>query len=363
MRLDEKGQVAARSETKAFNPLDTDPLFTASATLDGVRYFPSLHGRMQPIDMSTDEVKVLPDWPLLTPAESAANWRPSGWQLIASDEHKLLYVLMQADAHEGTHKDAAGEVWVYDPASRARVKRMRLVRPGSSIALTHAAEPLMLVQTGERLDVYDPAAGALVRSLELPGWPPRACRSSRCAEDARESRGGADRAACGAGGGVPRAAARRLGAAQMAALDRLGARGARVRPGAAPGGGGGARGGGPRRARGRGHAVGARTAPAARSSPRPFWEPTWRSSCARSRGAAAMSIAAAASAARATDSAPSRRRNALLLSLALIVAAAPSRREGASLGLQLLAAAALLALYGALDQVMGLRPLRPAVVA
>lgn len=170
VRLDEKGQVAARSETKAFNQLDTDPLFTASATLNGVRYFPSLRGRVQPIDMSTDEVKVLPDWPLLTPAESAANWRPSGWQLIASDEHKLLYVLMQAHAHEGTHKDAAGEVWVYDPASRARVKRIKLVRPGSSIALTHAAEPLMLVQTGERLDVYDPAAGALVRSLALSEW-------------------------------------------------------------------------------------------------------------------------------------------------------------------------------------------------
>lgn len=56
-------------------------------------------------------------------------------------------------------------------------------------------------------------------------------------------------------------------------------------------------------------------------------------------------------------------RNALLLSLALIVAAAPSSREGASIGLQLLAAAALLALYGALDQAMALRPLRPAVVA
>ena len=46
---------------------------------------------------------------------------------------------------------------------------MRLVRPGSSIALTHAAEPLLLVQAGERLDVYDPLSGSLVRSLDLPG--------------------------------------------------------------------------------------------------------------------------------------------------------------------------------------------------
>jgi hypothetical protein len=46
---------------------------------------------------------------------------------------------------------------------------MRLVRPGSSIALTHGADPLMLIQAGTRLDVYDPQGGALVRSLDLPG--------------------------------------------------------------------------------------------------------------------------------------------------------------------------------------------------
>jgi hypothetical protein len=46
---------------------------------------------------------------------------------------------------------------------------MRLVRPGSSVALTHGADQLMLVQAGTRLDVYDPQGGALVRSMSLPG--------------------------------------------------------------------------------------------------------------------------------------------------------------------------------------------------
>jgi methylamine dehydrogenase heavy chain len=87
---------------------------------------------------------------------------------VASDEQKLLYVLMQANAHEGTHKDPAGEVWVYNTATKVRIKRLRLVRPGSSISLTHGAEPLLLVQAGERLDVYEPG-GALVRSMDLPG--------------------------------------------------------------------------------------------------------------------------------------------------------------------------------------------------
>jgi len=173
VHLDANGAAAGRSESKVFNLLDTDPLFTASAIVGGVRYFPSLHGRVQPIDMRGDEVKVMPDWPLVSAAEKAANWRPSGWQLIASDEQKLLYVLMQPNAQEGTHKDPATEVWVYNAASKARVKRMRLVRPGSSIALTHGDEPLLLVQAGERLDVYDPQNGSLVRSLDLPGFHTR----------------------------------------------------------------------------------------------------------------------------------------------------------------------------------------------
>ena len=172
VRLDAGGAVAGRSESKAFNPLDTDPLFTASAVVGGVRYFPSLHGRIQPIDMRGDEAKILPDWPLLSAADEPGHWRPSGWQLVAGDEQKLLYVLMQPDAHEGTHKDPATEIWVYNTATKTRVKRLRLVRPGSSISLTHAAEPLLLVQAGERLDVYE-LGGALLRSLDLPGFHTR----------------------------------------------------------------------------------------------------------------------------------------------------------------------------------------------
>jgi methylamine dehydrogenase heavy chain len=172
VRLGADGQVVGRSESKAFNPMDTDPLFTASTLVGGVRYFPSLHGRIQPIDMRGDEVKILPDWPLVPAADEAGHWRPSGWQIVAGDEQKLLYVLMQPDAHEGTHKDPATEVWVYNTASKARIKRLRLARPGSSISLTHGAEQLLLVQAGERLDVYEPS-GSLVRSLDLPGFHTR----------------------------------------------------------------------------------------------------------------------------------------------------------------------------------------------
>jgi methylamine dehydrogenase heavy chain len=173
IKLDANGAVAGRNESKAFNPLDTDPLFTSSTQIGGVRYFPSLNGRVQPIDMKTDDVKILADWPLVGKEDAAEHWRPSGWQVIASDEQKLIYVLMQPNAQEGTYKDPAAEVWVFDASAKHRIRRVRLAHPGSSIALTHGAEALMLVQSEERLDVYGAQSGELVRSLDLPGFRTR----------------------------------------------------------------------------------------------------------------------------------------------------------------------------------------------
>jgi methylamine dehydrogenase heavy chain len=170
LQLSADGKVTGRSESKPFNVIDTDPLFTWSSTVDGVRYFPTMLGSVQPIDMKSDAVTVLPQWSLLAPEDMAAHWRPGGWQPVASDGSKLLYVLMQPDAHEGSYKDPGTEIWVFDTVKKTRVKRLRLVRPGASIALTHAAEPLLLVQGGERVDVYDAGTGSVIRSLNMTGF-------------------------------------------------------------------------------------------------------------------------------------------------------------------------------------------------
>ena len=80
---------------------------------------------------------------------------------------------MQPDAREGSYKDPGTEVWVFDATTKTRVKRLRLARPGSSIALTHAADPLLIVQSGERADVYDSNTGSLIRSLNMTGFRTR----------------------------------------------------------------------------------------------------------------------------------------------------------------------------------------------
>ena len=136
VRLDAKGAVAGRSESKAFNPLDTDPLFTSSALVGGVRYFPSLHGRVQPIDMKTDDVKVLPDWSLVSAAEQAAHWRPSGWQIVASDDKAAVRADAGRTPRRARTRIRPTKCGCSTRPPRRACKRMRLVRPGSSIALT-----------------------------------------------------------------------------------------------------------------------------------------------------------------------------------------------------------------------------------
>ncbi|MDE2304912.1 MAG: amine dehydrogenase [Gammaproteobacteria bacterium] len=184
LKLDAQGRVIDRAESARFNDLSDNPLFTSSTVIDGVRYFVTMRGDVQPIDGRAEIAKVLPSWPLVSPAERAAHWQPAGWQVVTSDGHDTLYVLMQANAHEGTQKDPSQEVWVYDVRSHRRIRRLHLVRPGASIALTHADQPLLVVQSyvaskkgGElgdgRIDVYDPRSGALLRSLNTPGFHTR----------------------------------------------------------------------------------------------------------------------------------------------------------------------------------------------
>lgn len=164
--LDASGQVTGRSITEAFNDIDADPLFMKSALVDGVRYFPSFKGRMQPVRMTGISAEVLPDWPLAPGDAAANNWRPAGWQVITSDGAGRIYVLMQEGAVDGGHKDGGGEVWIFDPTTKTRVARVALPNWGVSIEATKGAKPYLVVTNGDfELDVFDPGSGEKIRKI------------------------------------------------------------------------------------------------------------------------------------------------------------------------------------------------------
>jgi methylamine dehydrogenase heavy chain len=174
VRLDDAGKVVGQAETKPFNNLADDPLFSQPARIGDVAYFPSLKGSVQPIDFSGPEAKLLPAWSLVSPDEAKANWRPSGWQLAAGGPDGRLYVIMQPNGADGTHKKGGPEVWVFDVATHAKVATIKLKTPAASIALTSEAEPRVVVAAappdnplGLTLDTYDAKTGAALGSLPL----------------------------------------------------------------------------------------------------------------------------------------------------------------------------------------------------
>ncbi len=176
VQLDATGKVTGQSETATFNDLADDPLFSLPARIGGVSYFTSFKGGVQPIDLSGTAPKLLPRWSLVTAEEAKANWRPSGWQQAAGGPDGRLYVIMQPGGHEGTHKDGGPEVWVFNPATHAKVATIKLKTQARSIAVADGAAPALLAAGAPadspldlRLDVYDPSTGALTNSTPLNG--------------------------------------------------------------------------------------------------------------------------------------------------------------------------------------------------
>ncbi len=165
IEVSETGAVASQQQSERFNDLDRDPMFMFHAMLDGVAYSPTFLGDVRPIDLRARQARVLPAWPLGSQQEKDSGWRPSGWQVVAGDDQQRLYVLMQPDGQEGSHKQGGTEVWVYDVAGRKRVQRIALTERSTSIEVTRGDKPRLAATRGALIDVYDAATGQLERSL------------------------------------------------------------------------------------------------------------------------------------------------------------------------------------------------------
>ena len=159
-QFDEQGQITKQASIPPFFSVDDDPLFDKPVYLNGTAYFPSFKGQMQAIDLSGDAPAVTEPWSLLTETERNENWRPGGWQIATVDPSGQIYILMHRDGSDGTHKSGGSEVWVFDPASKKRVKRFELQEWGVSIEVTAGKNPYLVVTNGDmQLDVYEAASG------------------------------------------------------------------------------------------------------------------------------------------------------------------------------------------------------------
>ena len=171
--LDEAGGEAGRWSSEAFNDIDNDPLSEKAARIAGVWHFVSYQGEVQPIDVTGDAPRVLDRWWLTSAAQRADNWRPAGWHWTAGHDVGRLWVGMTPDGYEGSHKDPAPEVWLFDTNTGERTARIGLRVPALSIAASKHEKPRLLVVNIEgQLDVYDGLTGDWLRVIGALGETP-----------------------------------------------------------------------------------------------------------------------------------------------------------------------------------------------
>ncbi len=121
----------AKRTAPFFDP-DKDPISEKGARLGESWLFVSFEGQMHTIDVSGDELRFEPTWPLFDDADRSENWRIGGQQVLAVHPGSgRLFALV----HQGgpdTHKDAGSEIWVFDLKSHARLAQIEVGNPIAS---------------------------------------------------------------------------------------------------------------------------------------------------------------------------------------------------------------------------------------
>ncbi|MYE52418.1 MAG: methylamine dehydrogenase, partial [Gammaproteobacteria bacterium] len=178
--LSDDGASAASVRSAAVFADQSDPMFEKAGITGGVAYFPTFKGDVLPVDLSGDAAVPGERWPLASAEEKAAGWRPGGWQLVAADHLGRLYVLMNPNGTDGSHKDGGGEVWVFDAAEKQRIMRIPLPNWGVSVGVSNAEQPLLVVTNGElQLETYSTATGEMDKTLVVSMQTPFIVRGVR----------------------------------------------------------------------------------------------------------------------------------------------------------------------------------------
>lgn len=169
IQLDANGAVASSKTIEKVQDIDNQAMFQMPAMIGRTAWFVTYRGQLKAFDLSGPVARPLATKVSVGTAEGGApEWRPGGWQVIASDAKGLLYVLMSPAGKEGSHKDGGSEVWVIDPASGQRTQRISLPNGATSIVVTNEAAPrLVAMRMDGPVDIIDAATGKLVHSLGL----------------------------------------------------------------------------------------------------------------------------------------------------------------------------------------------------
>ena len=158
--LNDNGSLKSRSRSERFFDPDEDPVFVQGDHIGERHFFVSYQGRLHTADLSGDTPRMESSWSLVAGSDRRKAWRPSGYQLLAIHRQTgRLFVGMHAGGKEGSHKDPAKEIWVFDLGQKKRIARM----PGQNaiaITVSQTDAPKLFAIDGVKmgLAVFDVAA-------------------------------------------------------------------------------------------------------------------------------------------------------------------------------------------------------------
>ncbi len=166
IELNDNGSLKSRSRSARFFHPDEDPVFVQSDHIGDRHYFVSYLGKVHVADLSGETPKLEAPWSLTAGAEARRGWRPGGYQLIAVHRPSArLFVSMHAGGGDGSHKNPAQEIWVFDLEKQKRVARL----PGHNaiaLAVSQVERPKLFAIDGMKMGLAVFDAGAKPRFLK-----------------------------------------------------------------------------------------------------------------------------------------------------------------------------------------------------
>lgn len=122
--LDNDGKPITKKKTAKFFDPDGDALFVSAAQEGDNYHFVTFNGNAISINVAGETAVPGNFWSLGTAADVKNGWRPGGYQPVALHHASgTLYVGVHPNGFEGSHKEGAKEIWIYDLASKTRVAR------------------------------------------------------------------------------------------------------------------------------------------------------------------------------------------------------------------------------------------------
>jgi len=165
-KLNNDGSLASQSRSDPFFDTDDTPIFEHAVYINGIAHFPSFTGLLHSFDMRGEAAEYLGSWDMVSDADKAGNWRPSGLALNDFDDSGLMYTIFQPDGHEGSQTHGGTQVWVFDVEKKQRVRVIETPNWAISIAVSRGDSPLLVVTNGGlSLDVFNAVDGSFIQNV------------------------------------------------------------------------------------------------------------------------------------------------------------------------------------------------------